>query len=135
MTTADNLTIEQKNVTMLGDKELEAMGSRIREAREKKGIKQIELALQLAICKNQMYRIENGKVPCKTEYLYEISQVLDVSLDYLFFGKREDEETSAYVEADDTDNEKAVQEIVALCKEKDIASVHKALDILRVFFS
>ena len=135
MTTADNLTIEQKNVTMLGDKELEAMGNRIREAREKKGIKQIELALQLAIGKNQMYRIENGKVPCKTEYLYEIAQVLDVSLDYLFFGKREDAETSAYVEADDTDNEKAVQEIVALCKEKDTATVHKALGILRVFFS
>ena len=57
MTTADNLTIEQKNVAMLGDKELEAMGNRIREAREKKGIKQIELALQLAIGKNQMYRI------------------------------------------------------------------------------
>ena len=135
MKTADNLTIEQKNVAMLGDKEIEAMGSRIREAREKKGIKQIELALQLAIGKNQMYRIENGKVPCKTEYLYEIAQVLDVSLDYLFFGKREGAETSPYVEADDTDNEKAVQEIVALCKEKDTASVHKALDILRVFFS
>lgn len=135
MTTADNLTIEQKNVTMLGDAELEAMGSRIREAREKKGIKQIELALQLAIGKNQMYRIENGKVPCKTEYLYEIAQVLDVSLDYLFFGKKEDAETSAHVKAVDSENEKAVQEIVALCKEKDTASVHKALDILRVFFS
>ena len=135
MKTAENLTIEQKNVAMLGDKELEAMGNRIREAREKKGIKQIELALQLAIGKNQMYRIENGKVPCKTEYLYEIAQVLDVSLDYLFFGKREDEETSAHVDTDEYDNEKAVQEIVTLCKGKDAAEVHKALDILRVFFS
>ena len=91
--------------------------------------------MQLAIGKNQMYRIENGKVPCKTEYLYEIAQVLDVSLDYLFFGKREGAETSAYVEAVDSENEKTVQEIVALCKGKDTATVHKALDILKVFFS
>ncbi len=56
MKTADNLSISQKNIVQFTDAELEAMGMRIKEAREKKGMKQIELALQLAICKNQMYR-------------------------------------------------------------------------------
>lgn len=43
------------------------MGTRIREAREKLGMKQIDLATFLAIGKNQMYRIESGLTPCKTE--------------------------------------------------------------------
>ena len=127
MKVAYDLTNEQKNVAQLTDVELEAMGRRIREAREKKGIKQIELALQLAIGKNQMYRIESGQVPCKTEYLYEIAQVLDVSLDYLFFGNKDNETVS--------ESDKTVQEIVSLCTGKDSETVHKALNILRAFFA
>ena len=45
MKTADNLSISQKNIVQFTDAELEAMGMRIKEAREKKGMKQIELAL------------------------------------------------------------------------------------------
>ena len=126
MKTANSISNSQKNVAQFTDLELEAMGRRIREAREKKGIKQIEIALQLAIGKNQMYRIESGQVPCKVEYLYEIAQVLDVSLDYLFFGSK-DSETSS-------ENDKTVQEIVALCGGKDAGTLHKALCILRAFF-
>ncbi|MBR1742820.1 MAG: helix-turn-helix transcriptional regulator [Lachnospiraceae bacterium] len=127
MTTSEYLTNSQKNVARLTDAELEAMGRRIREAREKKGVKQIELALQLAIGKNQMYRIESGQTPCKTEYLYEIAQVLDVSLDYLFFGNRDCKTI--------TENDDAVQEIVSLCGGKDLETVHKALNILKAFFA
>lgn len=127
MKTATYLSNLQKNVARFTDSELEAMGRRLREAREKKGIKQIDLALQLAIGKNQMYRIESGQVPCKVEYLYEIAQVLDVSLDYLFFGSK-DSETSS-------ENDKTVQEIVTLCSGKDAGTLHKALNILRAFFA
>ncbi|MBR1598269.1 MAG: helix-turn-helix transcriptional regulator [Lachnospiraceae bacterium] len=127
MKTANSISNSQKNVARFTDSELEAMGRRIREAREKKGIKQIDLALQLAIGKNQMYRIESGQVPCKVEYLYEIAQVLDVSLDYLFFGNK-DSETSS-------ENDKTVQEIVTLCVGKDAGALHKALCILRAFFA
>lgn len=79
----------QKNVKQFTEEEWEAMGTRIREAREEAGMKQIDLATLLAIGKNQMYRIENGQTPCKTEYLFELSQILGVSLDYLYFGKNE----------------------------------------------
>lgn len=126
MTTANNLSNSQKNVSQFTDSACEAMGRRIREAREKKGMKQIELALQLAIGKNQMYRIENGLTPCRTEYLYEIAQVLDVSLDHLFFGDRD--------RNDSLENKEAVKEMVSLCGGKDSDTVHKALNILKAFF-
>lgn len=131
MTTSKDLTNLQKNVRQFTETECEAMGRRIREAREKKGIKQIELALQLAIGKNQMYRIENGQTPCKTEYLYEIAQVLDVSLEYLFFGDQENREVS---ENGLTKKENLVQEMISLCRGKDLEEVHKALHILKAFF-
>lgn len=43
----------------------------------------------LGIGKDQLSRIENGKVPCKLEYLYIIPQYLDVSVEYLMYGETE----------------------------------------------
>ena len=68
--------VAQKNIRQFTEEERKAMGTRIREAREEAGMKQIDLATLLAIGKNQMYRIESGLTPCKTEYLFEISQIL-----------------------------------------------------------
>lgn len=111
--------VAQKDVRQFTEEEWKAMGTRIREAREKLGMKQIDLATFLAIGKNQMYRIESGLTPCKTEYLFEISQILGVSLDYLYFGENECSE---------------VGEIVEMCRGKGLKEIHKAADILRVFF-
>lgn len=112
--------VAQKDVKQFTEEEWKAMGTRIREAREEAGMKQIDLATLLAIGKNQMYRIENGQTPCKTEYLFEISQILGVSLDYLYFGENECSE---------------VGEIVEMCRGKGLKEIHKAADILRAFFS
>ena len=112
--------VEQKNVRQFTEEECKAMGIRIREAREEVGMKQIDLATFLAIGKNQMYRIESALTPCKTEYLFEISQILGVSLDYLYFGKNECSE---------------VGEIVEMCRGKGLKEIRKASDILRAFFA
>lgn len=112
--------VAQKDVRQFTEEEWRAMGTRIREAREKLGMKQIDLATFLAIGKNQMYRIENGQTPCKTEYLFEISQILGISLDYLYFGENECSE---------------VGEIVEMCRGKGIKEIRKAVLILKAYFS
>ncbi len=111
--------VAQKDVRQFTEEEWKAMGTRIREAREEAGIKQIDLATLLAIGKNQMYRIESGLTPCKTEYLFEISQILRISLDYLYFGENVCSE---------------VGEIVEMCRGKGLKEIRKASDILRVCF-
>lgn len=111
--------VAQKNIRQFTEEERKAMGTRIREAREEAGMKQIDLATLLAIGKNQMYRIESGLTPCKTEYLFEISQILGISLDYLYFGENECSE---------------VGEIVEMCRGKGLKELHKAKNILRAFF-
>lgn len=112
--------VAQKDVRQFTDEEWRAMGTRIREAREEAGMKQIDLATILAIGKNQMYRIESGLTPCKTEYLFEISQILSVSLDYLYFGENECS---------------GAGEIVEMCRGKGVKEIRKAVLILKAYFS
>ena len=111
--------VAKKDVRQFTEEECRSMGARIREAREEAGMKQIELAEFLAIGKNQMYRIENGQTPCKTEYLFEISQLLGVSLDYLYFGEAVSNE---------------MREMMEMCQGRGIREIRKAVDILRAFF-
>ena len=66
--------------------DMAAMGQRIKEARIAAEVKQVELAEYFAIGKNEMYRIEAGKRMCKTEYLFEMALMFEVSVDYLLFG-------------------------------------------------
>lgn len=66
--------------------DMAAMGQRIKEARIAAGVKQVELAEYFAIGNNEMYRIEAGKRTCKTEYLFEMALMFEVSVDYLLFG-------------------------------------------------
>ena len=66
--------------------DMAAMGQRIKEARIAAGVKQVKLAEYFAIGKNEMYRIEAGKRTCKTEYLFEMALMFEVSVDYLLFG-------------------------------------------------
>lgn len=64
-----------------------ALGQRIQDARIHKGIKALDLAEILDISKDQYSRIENGRSVCSTKLLYQISQYLEVSADYLLFGR------------------------------------------------
>lgn len=81
------------DIRLFAEEEMKAMGKRIQNARKKKGFKSIDFADIIGIGKDQLSRIENGKVLCKIEHIYVISQVLEVSCDYLLFGKIEDNQT------------------------------------------
>ena len=61
------------------------IGQRIQKMRIKEGLKSIDLATELGITKNQMSRIENGRANCTIPQLYIIAQILNCSVDYLFF--------------------------------------------------
>ena len=63
------------------------IGQRIREVRKNKGIKSVDLAVQLNLSADQYCRIESGKTTCSLKNLYLISQYLQVSTDYILFGK------------------------------------------------
>ena len=67
-----------------------AIGQRIQEVRIEKGIKAVDMAVALEMSKDQYSRIENGRSVCSTQKLYQISQYLDVSADYLLFGNRQE---------------------------------------------
>lgn len=69
------------------NEDMKAIGNRIQEERKKKGIKAIDFADVIGIGKDQLSRIENGKVTCKLEYLFVIAKYLEVSSDYLLYGK------------------------------------------------
>jgi transcriptional regulator with XRE-family HTH domain len=83
--------IIMKEIAVFTDEVMRNMGKRIQIERRNKGIKAIDFADIIGIGKDQLSRIENGKVPCKIEYLFVISQVLEVPVDYIMFGKQEDE--------------------------------------------
>lgn len=80
---------EYKEIKMLDEDAIIEMGKRIQDKRIEKGMKAIELAECVGIGHNQLSRIENGKVICKLEHLFIIAQCLDVSVDFLLYGKKE----------------------------------------------
>ena len=64
------------------------VGERIKKIRELRGMKQIDLALQLGYTtERQLQRIEAGGSACNNDKIMELSQILNVSTDYLLFGK------------------------------------------------
>ena len=63
-------------------------GDRVQKIRELRGMKQIDLAIQLGYTsERQIQRIESGGSSCSIDKLFELSQILDISTDYLLYGK------------------------------------------------
>ena len=63
-------------------------GDRVQKIREIRGMKQIDLAIQLGYAsERQIHRIESGDSSCSIDKLFELSQILDISTDYLLYGK------------------------------------------------
>ena len=71
------------------------LGDRIRQARERVGLSQIELARRIGLSKNAMNSIEAGDADPRASRIVAIAQVLGVSTDVLLLeqsatGSRED---------------------------------------------
>lgn len=58
-------------------------GDRLAQAREKRGLTQLELAQELEIGDQQIWRYENGKTTPDGDTVARIAKYLNVSTDYL----------------------------------------------------
>lgn len=114
-----NKNVLTREVELLTEDSMRSIGGRIQEARIAKGIMAKDFAGCLGIGKDQLSRIENGKTVCKLEHLYIITQYLDVSLEYLVYGKNE---------------EVTIKEINELLKGKKLSDVRRALKVLKALF-
>ncbi len=81
-----------KKVQLYDDSQMLLVGQRIQDARKAKGIAAIDLAGYIGVGKDQISRIENGKVPCKLEYIFVLTQYLGVSADFLLYGDKKKDE-------------------------------------------
>lgn len=66
------------------------IGQRIQVKRFEKGIAGADMAAYMDITANSYSRIERGEVKCDLPKLFVICQLLDVSADYILFGKETD---------------------------------------------
>lgn len=78
-----------KEVIRMDDLQMIQMGQRIQEKRRMMGISAIDFAVCIGLGIDQISKIERGKSSCKLEHLFVIAQYLDVSTDYLLFGRNE----------------------------------------------
>jgi transcriptional regulator with XRE-family HTH domain len=67
------------------------ISDRLKEARQKKGLKQKDMAEKLGISRAGYSRLENGYVELTTKNLLRIAEILDISMDWLLFGKEVDQ--------------------------------------------
>jgi transcriptional regulator with XRE-family HTH domain len=85
-------------------------GSRLKEAREKKGLKQKELAALTGINEMHLSRLENDKSEPLAGYLEILATHLDVTADYLL--GLTDQPNKPYGDAHLSDEERAMVEIL-----------------------
>ena len=62
-------------------------GRRVKEYRVKAGLSQSELAKRVGVEKTHISRIERGVAACSIDLLLEISDILQISTDYLLKGR------------------------------------------------
>ena len=74
---------------IIDGEQLNIIGAKVKEAREKKGYSQEQLSEKMELmavytCRGSISRIENGKRAVTDIEVDAISKILEVSLDYLF---------------------------------------------------
>ena len=96
-----------------------AMGERIRRLRESTGLTMGDIADVLGISDDMMGRLENGRSTIKTEHIFVLAQLYDVSAHYIMFGE---------------DERILTNEIDKLCFGKNREILSKAYDMLNILF-
>lgn len=106
------------------------IGTRIKKARNDKGITQAKICNDLNISFYNFSKIENAYVSDTLETLVEISNHLDISLEHLFSGTSKlykqylDDKLSNIVSNCDTNQKKLILEFAKLISNTEIKSVH-----------
>ena len=84
--------LHEELIERISDKTILDIAQRISASREAAQISSQEMADLVGLGYEQYRRLERGKVLVKTEYLYVIAQFLDVSVDYLLYGDKNEVE-------------------------------------------
>ena len=63
------------------EEEMYAMGQKIRYLRRSKDYSQENLAEAMGVSSMTIYRIENGKAPIRMEYLIQLAEILDMTIE------------------------------------------------------
>ncbi len=66
---------------------INAVGNRIRDLRDRRGFKQQELADKIGVSRQVLSNWERGYTPVDSEELPKLSNLLEVSTDYILHGK------------------------------------------------
>lgn len=65
------------------------VGERISGQRNKLGLKQQDIYDKMSISQNHYSRVENGHVGISVEKLIQLSDILNISIDYILTGKHQ----------------------------------------------
>lgn len=84
-------------------------GDRIRRLRMNAGYTQEKMAEELNVDRSFYGRIETGKKGCSIDLLVQLSQMFDVSLDYLILGRCSADVTNS---ADRTQVKESIQRLI-----------------------
>lgn len=76
-----------KGETRFPELDYPAIGSRITDCRKRRHLSEKEVADLLSVCHAHYHRLEGGKRGASLEIMNALSDILDVSLDYLIKGE------------------------------------------------
>ena len=69
---------------------LSSIGDRIRDLRDRRGFKQQELADKLSVSRQVLSNWERSYTPIDSDGVAKLAKILEVSTDYILYGKDED---------------------------------------------
>ncbi|USF29786.1 helix-turn-helix transcriptional regulator [Clostridium sp. MD294] len=106
-----------------------SMIERIKQKRKEKGYTQEKMAELLNISYSNYSKIENAIVTPTLERLIDISQILEVSLDYLVYGQQNNDEVKYY------SSNRQKEAIVSLIKNCDKENLQYIIHFLEKIYS
>ncbi|MCG9875801.1 MAG: helix-turn-helix domain-containing protein [Leptospiraceae bacterium] len=77
------------------------IGNKISEFRDRKGLTQLEISEKLAMSRSAYNQLEIGKTKITVERLYEISEILEVPMQYFLPGQSKDIDQTSIIEFSD----------------------------------
>ena len=77
--------------------ELKAIGNRISERRKQLNYTQEQVAEKMNVSIQMVSNLERGNKAIKIENLLKISEILDMSTDYILTGKHTEKDVSAFI--------------------------------------
>lgn len=95
-------------------------GKRLKMAKKKAGKTQEQLAEELILSVDSISRIENGKVMCMPEHVVHICEILNVTSDSLYFGKKK-------INSNENNSLSYINQMLATCDGYELERLEKMM--------